>query len=173
MRSDGSHALGLTEALGRARSPARSPATPPARRAVPPNDGGASRVERPKCRAAARTESPVGSLDHPAALLAWRAAQQRAHSAGLLSADRLRRRLLNQPELGRDHPHSRHRHRADSSACRAAERVTHARALCSSARGQTIRLAFHAVSLLPVLGAAQTCSGMLSCLLDLRSTVVV
>jgi hypothetical protein len=97
----------------------------------------------------------VSSLDHPATLLTRRTAQQRTHSTRVLSADRLGRGLFHQPKLGREHPHSRHRHRTDSSTHRAAEHITHARDKVRLRRVRTIiHLAFHVASLL----TGSTCS---------------
>ena len=82
-----------------------------------------SRGSAPKAAPPPGPKAPLGGLDHPATLLVRRPPPKHADSARPLLTDGLRRDLLDQPELGGDHPHSRHRHRAHRTAGSAAEHV--------------------------------------------------
>jgi len=84
--------------------------------------------ERTICRATTGTEGPVGSFEKPTALLTWCPPQQAPQAARPLPADSVWRGLFHQPEFGRDHTHSGHRHRTNRPAAGAAEYIpdTHA-----------------------------------------------
>jgi hypothetical protein len=93
---------------------------------------------RAKCRAATCAGGPVSRLDKPAALLARRPTQQRAYAARPLAAESLRRSFFPERQLGRDHPHSRHRHRADHPARSATKHVASTSVNVHSSRAPTL-----------------------------------
>jgi hypothetical protein len=95
--------------------------------------------QRSECRAAGSAEGPVRGLDEPAAPLARRPPQQSAHARRPLAAEGLGWSLFHHPELGRDHPHPGHRHRADDPRRSAAEHITDARPGIASLRRRRLR----------------------------------
>jgi len=82
-------------------------------------------------------------LDQPRALVARCQPQQGARAARALAADGLGRRLFHEPELGREHPHSGHGHRADRPARGGVEHFAQTRVLVGALRMRCVLAHLH------------------------------